>query len=247
MNKKNDITHDELVAGNISALGADAELRRKSLDWMVHSSRHGYSYNFSWMGRPIIQFPQDIAALQEIIWDMKPDVVIETGIAHGGSLVFSASMLTLLGGDGFVVGIDIDIRKHNREALEAHPMMPRIRLIEGSSIDAGVVAKVEALVEGCRNPLVILDSNHTHDHVLRELMLYSKFVKKGGRLIVFDTVVEDFPDGYFDERPWGKGDNPKTAVHEFLKHNDRFVIDKSMQDKLQITVAPDGYLKCVKD
>ena len=242
-------------AERIRAMGRDQALRDTAQAFTVASTRAGYSYNFSWMGRPIIQYPQDMMALQEIIWDMRPDVVVETGIAHGGSLIFSASMLELLGDDGddvggnerFVLGLDIDIRAHNRAAIEAHPMSRRIRMIQGSSIDEGIAAQVRAQLSGCANPLVVLDSNHTHAHVLRELQLYSPLVKKGGWLIVFDTVVENMPADFYPDRPWGLGDNPMTAVDAFLKDNDRFVIDADMDAKLSVSMAPRGYLRCVKD
>jgi cephalosporin hydroxylase len=199
------------------------------------------------MGRPIIQFPQDIVSMQEIIWQVKPQLIIETGIAHGGSLIFYASMLELLGNDGFVLGIDIDIRQHNRLAIEKHPMYKRIKMIEGSSTDQAVIAKVHEMAEGKAPIIVVLDSMHTHDHVFEELNAYSPLVTKGSYLVVFDTVIEDMPADFFPDRPWGRGNNPKTAVWEFLKRNDRFEIDKDIEAKLLITVAPDGYLKCIKD
>lgn len=238
-------------AERIRAMGRNQALKDSAQAFTVESTRAGYSYNFSWMGRPVIQYPQDMMALQEIIWDMRPDVVMETGIAHGGSLIFSASMLELLGGDGadtrFVLGVDIDIRQHNRSAIEAHPMSRRIRMLQGSSIDEGVAAQVRAELAGCTNPLVVLDSNHTHAHVLRELELYSPLVRKGGWLIVFDTVVENMPADFYPDRPWGLGDNPMTAVDAFLKDNDRFVIDADMDARLSVSMAPRGYLRCVKD
>ncbi|MCL0062410.1 cephalosporin hydroxylase family protein [Thermodesulfovibrionales bacterium] len=215
--------------------------------WFIESCRHKYSYNFTWLGRPIIQFPQDIIAMQEIIWQVKPNLIIETGIAHGGSLIFYASMLELLGGNGVVVGIDIDIRQHNRVEIEKHPMFKRITMIQGSSIDEEVVKQVYELAKGKKQILVTLDSNHTHSHVLRELQLYSPLVTKDSYLVVFDTIIEDMPEDFFPDRPWGKGNNPRTAVWEFLKTNDRFEIDKEIDNKLLITVAPDGYLKCVKE
>jgi cephalosporin hydroxylase len=231
----------------IEHLAEDQELLAMSLDWMVKSSRHRYTYNFSWLGRPIIQFPQDIVAMQEIIWEVKPDVIIETGIAHGGSLIFYASMLELQGNAGLVVGVDIDIRQHNREAIESHPMSPRIRLIQGPSTEHTVVEQVRGLVAEQERVMVILDSNHTHDHVLRELKLYSPLVTRGSYLIVFDTSVEDAPDELFAGRPWGKGNNPKTAVREFLATDNRFEVDRTIDAKLLITVAPEGYLRCVRD
>lgn len=231
----------------IRAMGADQTLKGSAHAFTVDSTRAGYSYNFNWMGRPIIQYPQDMVAMQEIIWDMRPDCVVETGIAHGGSLVLSASLLQLLGGDGFVVGVDIDIREHNRAAIEAHPMAPRIRMIQGSSIEEATAAKVRQAIAGRTNPLVVLDSNHTHEHVLAELRLYSPLVKKGGWLVVFDTVVEVMPEISYPDRPWGVGDNPMTAVDAFLKECDRFVIDEDMDARLCVSMAPRGYLRCVKD
>ena len=232
---------------SVADLGGSNEIRQKSLDWVTAVSRKNYCYNFSWLGRPIIQFPQDMLALQEIVWNIRPDVIVETGIAHGGSLIYSASLLEMLGTGGRVVGVDIDIREHNRREIERHPLYRRITMIEGSSIDEQIVAQVRNQVRPGEKCLVILDSNHTHEHVLRELELYSPLVAAGSYLIVFDTIVEDLPEDFFPDRPWGPGDNPKTAVHEFLKTNNRFEIDKDMDAKLQITVAPDGWLRCVKD
>lgn len=239
-------------ASEIAIQGADSALAKASRDWMDQANPKKYSYHFEWLGRPIIQYPQDMVALQEIIWKVQPDLIVETGIAHGGSLIFSASMLELnaaCGGpqDASVLGIDIDIRAHNREAIERHPLSRRISMIQGSAIDDTVAAKVREAAQGRKRILVILDSNHTHAHVAKELELYSPLVGKGSYLIVFDTVIEDMPADSFPDRPWGKGDNPKTAVWEFLKSNPRFRIDQSIQDKLLLTVAPDGYLECTAD
>ena len=234
------------VRANVDHMMADGDLHALARVWMRESARYKYTYNFSWMGRPIIQLPQDLLAMQEIIWRVKPDVIVETGIAHGGSLVYYASLLELVGGPGVVVGIDVDIRPHNRRELDAHPMAHRIRLIEGSSVDAGIVRAAAEHCRGRRSVLVVLDSNHTHAHVRRELDLYSPLVTQDSYLVVFDTLIEDLPDDLFAERPWGKGDNPKTAVHEFLKANDRFEIDRSLPGKLVFTTAPDGYLRCVR-
>nr|WP_246785402.1 cephalosporin hydroxylase family protein [Bradyrhizobium sp. cir1] len=215
---------------------------------MDRANRAKYSYHFEWMGRPIIQYPQDILAVQEIIWSVKPDLIIETGIAHGGSLIFSASMLELnaiSGGpkDAEVLGIDIDIRAHNRAAVEAHPMARRISMIEGSSVAPEVIAAVRAKAAGKRSVLVMLDSNHTHDHVIAELDAFAHLATVGSYCIVFDTVIEDMPADAFADRPWGRGNNAKTAVFEFLEQHPEFEIDKSIQNKLLVTVAPDGYLK----
>lgn len=230
----------------IRKIRSDKSLKRQTIEWFVSSSKYEYSYHFTWLGRPIIQYPQDIIAMQEIIWRVRPDLIIETGIAHGGSLIFYASMLELLGGDGQVLGIDIDIREHNRVEIEKHPMFKRITMIEGSSIDKDVAREVHTFAKHKKKVLVALDSMHTHDHVLKELEIYSPLVTKGSYLVVFDTIIEDMPDDFFPDRPWGKGNNPKTAVWEFLKTTDRFNIDKEMENKLLITVAPDGYLKCVR-
>jgi len=238
---------EERNAELIERMSADEELKQVTSDWLVRSSRYEYSYHFKWLGRPIIQFPQDIVAVQEIIWNVRPQLIIETGVARGGSIVFSASMLELIGGDGRVLGIDVDIRAHNRNAIEQHPMFRRISLIEGSSLDEKIVEQVFALAKDKRPVLVMLDSNHTHEHVLRELELYSPLVTRGGYLIVFDTVVEEMPDDFYPDRPWGRGNNPRTAVDEFLKHNDRFERDREIEDKLLITTARGGYLRCVKE
>lgn len=229
----------------------NGQLLKATKDFTFESITSGYSYNFSWLGRPIIQYSQDMIALQEIIWEVKPDLIIETGIAHGGSLIFSASMLTLLEvcgeiENGQVLGIDIDIRAHNKEAIDAHPMSKKITMFQGSSIDDEMIKKVHAFAKRGKKILVCLDSNHTHEHVLAELKAYAHLASIGSYCCVFDTVIEDMPEGSFPDRPWDKNDNPKTAVWEYLKQNDDFVIDKSIENKILITVAPDGYLKRVK-
>lgn len=235
---------------NIEKL-SDAKYQELGQDFIIKTAEAQYSYNFSWLGRPIIQFPQDIMALQEIIWKVKPDLIIETGIAHGGSLIFSASMLVLLEycgaiENGQVLGIDIDIREHNKNAIQEHPLSNKITMLEGSSIDAQMIVKVKEFAKNAGKILVCLDSNHTHEHVLAELNAYAELVSVGSYCCVFDTGIEDMPEDSFPHRPWGKGNNPKTAVWEFLKANDKFVIDKEIESKLLITVAPDGYLKRVK-
>ncbi|SVD50765.1 uncharacterized protein METZ01_LOCUS403619, partial [marine metagenome] len=208
---------------------------------------HNYTYNFTWLGRPVIQFPQDLAALQEIIWDTRPNLIIETGIAHGGSLIFHASILQLLGNDGHVLGIDIDIREHNRAEIESHPMFERIELIQGSSTDDAIAAQAAEAAATAERVMVVLDSNHTQAHVLRELELYAPLVTKGCYLVVCDTLIEDMPAGSFPDRPWDKGDNPRTAVDTFLQTTARFEVDTAIDAKLQISVAPGGYLKCVAE
>ena len=242
----------------IASLGANKQVASATRDWFNLANAEKYSYHFDWLGRPIIQYPQDIVAMQELIWQIRPDLIIETGIAHGGSLIFSASMLALLdvceaveSGVVFdpaqtrrkVIGIDIEIRPHNRKAIENHPMSHRIEMIEGSSVDPDIVSLVKEKAKGYERILVYLDSNHTHDHVLAELEAYAPLVSPGSYCVVFDTIIEDMPEGSFPDRPWDKGNNPKTAVWEYLKAHPEFEIDKSIQHKLLITVAPDGYLK----
>ena len=235
----------------------DARLKSLAHDWVFHSMQQKYLYNFDWLGRPIIQYPEDMVAIQELIWKVKPTLVIETGIAHGGSLILSASMLAMLdyceaveAGTTLdprksrrrVVGIDIDIRSHNRSAIEAHPLAGLISMVEGSSVDQKVVDEVYQLAAGHETVMVFMDSNHTHEHVIGELNAYAHLVTKGSYCVVFDTFVEDMPPKYFPDRPWDKGDSPKTAVREYLKSHSEFEIDKSIDNKLLISVAPDGYL-----
>ncbi len=241
----------EDCAKEIEQQSHNKNMQSVSQQWIQDAQSLKYSYHFEWLGRPIIQYPQDIIAMQELIWSIQPDLIIETGIAHGGSLIFSASMLELnaaCGGpqDAEVLGLDIDIRQHNREAIEAHPMFKRISMIEGSSIDPEIIEQVKAKAANKKKILVCLDSNHTHDHVLAELEAYAPLVSVGSYCVVFDTIIEDLPDDMFSDRPWGKGNNPKTAVWDYLKTHPEFEIDKSIQHKLLITVAPDGYLKRVQ-
>lgn len=235
----------EECKNRVEAQGKNKALLDISSKFTAETIRAGYSYNFTWMGRPIIQYPQDMIAMQEIIWKIKPDLIIETGIAHGGSIIYYASILELIG-KGEVLGIDIDIRDHNRAEIEKHPMSKRITMLEGSAISGDIIEQVKPFAAGKETVMVCLDSNHTHDHVLNELKLYSPFVTTGSYLVAFDTIVEDLPADLYGDRPWSIGDNPKTAVHEFLKSNDNFVIDKEIDNKLLVSVAPDGYLKRIK-
>jgi len=227
-------------------MASDATVKENAGKFFDSTVRFRYSYNFTWLGTPIIQYPQDVMALQEIVWRVRPRTIVETGIAHGGSTVLFASLLELLGEDGRVVAVDVDIRSHNREAIAAHPLAGRIEMIEGSSIDGSVVDDVRARVRS--GPvMVVLDSNHTRAHLLAELRAYSPPVTRGSYVVVMDTVVEYMDADALSDRPWGPGDNPLTAVREFLASTDRFVVDDEMEDKLLITVAPSGYLRCVKD
>ena len=249
------------VTENIAGLARDRDLQALSRIWVREVSPHKWAYNFSWLGRPAIQFPNDAWAMQELIWTVRPDLIIETGIAHGGSLMFSASMLALLDmteaidagvminprqSSRKVLGIDIDIRAHNRAAIEAHPMSSRIQMIQGSSIAPEVIQQVKHIADNYARILVCLDSNHTHDHVLAELEAYAPLVGVGSYCVVFDTLIEDMPDGLFQDRPWSQGNNPKTAVWQYLSAHPEFECDQTIPDKLLITVAPDGYLKRIR-
>jgi cephalosporin hydroxylase len=249
------------VRERIAANGHAAELREASEAFLRVSIEQRYSYNFAWLGRPIIQYPQDMVAMQELIWRVRPDLIIETGIAHGGSLILSASMLAMLDYcDAIesrqlldpaqprrrVVGIDIDIRAHNREAIEAHPLANRIDMIQGSSIAAEVLEQVRRHTEGCKTVLVCLDSNHTHDHVLAELEAYAPLVTPGSYCVAFDTVIEDLPASSYADRPWDVGNNPKTAVRAFLEQHPEFEVDWDIDHQLLVSVAPEGYLKRVR-
>jgi cephalosporin hydroxylase len=231
----------------ILEMSKDDELKKKSIDWMIHADKYKYTYNFSWMGRPIIKFPNDIVATQQIVWDVKPDLIIETGIAHGGSLILSASLMEMMGGNGKVLGIDIDIREHNRKEIESHPMFKRIQMVEGSSTSPEVIEQVKNIAAKSTCVMVFLDSLHSHDHVLRELELYSPLVSLGSYLVLPDTFIEYFPKNYYSHnRPWDVGNNPMTAMLEFLARNKNFEIDKELCNKLMITEAFDGYLRRVK-
>ena len=246
------------VARNIAGLKQDKDVQALSRIWLREITRHKYAYNFSWLGRPLIQFPQDMAALQELVWKTRPDLIVEAGIAHGGSLIMSASLLAMLdycdaveagtvldprATHRRVLGIDIDIRSHNRAAIEAHPLAHRIDMIEGSSVAPETVARVRGIAARYQRVLVLLDSNHTHDHVLAELEAYAPLVSKDSYCVVYDTLIEDLPAGMYPDRPWDVGNNPKTAVREFLSRNHDFEVDGDIEAKLLITVAPSGYLR----
>jgi cephalosporin hydroxylase len=245
------MSFDEEVTDRIAANGSNSELQGHARQFMLSSVKAKYSYNFSWLGRPIIQYPQDMVAMQELIWRVQPDLIIETGIAHGGSLIFSAAMLELnaaCGGnpDGRVIGIDVDIRAHNRTAIEAHPLFRRITMIQGSSTAPEVVGKVQEIARSYRTVLVCLDSNHTHAHVLAELEAYAPLCSVGSYCVVFDTIVEDMPKEYSGDRPWSPGDSPKSAAREYLRSHPEFEVDRRLDNQLLVSVTPGGYLKRIR-
>ena len=239
------------VRERIESNATDERLKERAWGFLLPSIPARYSYNFSWLGRPIIQYPQDIVAMQEIIWSVQPDLIVETGIAHGGSLIFSASMLELnaaCGGpaDAQVLGVDIDIRRHNRDAIERHPMFKRITMIEGSSVAADVIAQVADRAAARQRVLVCLDSNHTHDHVLAELEAYAPLTSVGSYCVVYDTLIEEMPADMFPDRSWGPGNSPKSALDEYLRIHPEFVNDDLVDAKLLISAARGGYLRRIR-
>ena len=249
------------IAERVAAMRDNDALVRSAANFLKESVGAKYSYNFHWMNRPIIQYPQDIVAMQELIWLVQPDLIIETGIAHGGSLTFSASMLALLDlceaieGDyildlsnpkRMVVGVDIDIRAHNRVAIENHPMARRVQMIEGSSVDKNTIDAVHRIASDYSRIMVCLDSNHTHAHVLEELNHYAMLTSVGSYCVVFDTLVEDMPADAYPNRPWGVGNSPKSALEGFLGTTDSFEVDNDITDRLLISVAHGGFLKRVR-
>jgi len=240
--------------------------------FMLESTDPKYSYNFNWLGRPIIQYPQDMVAMQELIWQIKPDLIIETGIAHGGSLIMSASMLAMLdyceavalgeplnikASNRMVLGLDIDIREHNKKAIESHPLAHKIKMIQGSSIANEIAEKVYEFSKPYKKILICLDSNHTHDHVLNELRLYAPLVSQNSYCVVFDTIIEYLPDGMYPNRTWGPGNNPRSAIDEYFKELSEgnifavdggklnFEIDQAIDNKILISVARNGFLRRV--
>ncbi|MDB9878091.1 cephalosporin hydroxylase family protein [Amylibacter sp.] len=249
------------VEDRVASYAHEIEMRKAAEDFMLSSTKPKYCYNFTWQTRPIIQYPQDMIAMQEIIWEVKPDLIIEMGIAHGGSLIYNASILAMLDmteaieekrridpnlSNRKILAVDIDIREHNKVEIEKHPMSSRIEMIQGSSISPEIIKKVKDYAENFERILVCLDSNHTHDHVLAELEAYAPLVTKGSYCVVFDTIIENLPDEIYPDRPWGPGNNPKSALENYLKDNTEFEIDKNIFQKLLISVCPDGFLKKVK-
>jgi cephalosporin hydroxylase len=239
--------HDPYDAHGIARMRDDGDLRAATRTFMGKTFEHGYYRNFTWLGRPIIQYPADVLALQELIWEYRPTLVVETGVAHGGALILYASILELIGGAGDVIGVEVELRPHNRAALAAHPLSKRIHVIEGSSVEPGVVDQVRERARRHERIMVVLDSHHTHEHVLAELRAYAPLVRRGGPLVVFGTSVAELDPSIDLRREWNQSRNPRTALDAFMKETDRFEVDRELNDKLMITDAPDGYLRCIRD
>ena len=248
--QKKDLKFEKRNKRFVDSMSKDPIVKKLSDKWLIACHKYEYSYHFTWLGLPIIQYPQDIIAIQEIIWKVKPDLVIETGIARGGSLLLSASILELIG-HGTVLGIDVDIREFNKKNTKKSHLIKRISMIQGSSTDKKVVNQVKKFAKGKKRILIFLDSDHSFEHVLTELKSYSSLIKKGSYIVVFDTAIENFSKNWLKKhginRPWNKTNNPKMAVKEFLKINKRFKIDTHIEKKLLVTVAQKGFLKCVKN
>jgi cephalosporin hydroxylase len=231
---------------NAQAQSADKNLADVAHEFIVRSDKYGYGYQWTWLGLPIIQMPQDILLTQEIIWECKPDVIIETGVAWGGSVVLYASILQLIG-KGNVVAVDVNLMDHVTAQIMGYSFSNRINLYKGSSVDPSIVSRIKSHIEPGQSVMVLLDSSHTHEHVLAELKLYAPLITKGQFLIVSDTVVDDIPPQGHRPRPWGPGNNPKTALVSYLKSTDRFVVDGYLNSKLMLTYSPGGYCRCVED
>ena len=238
---------ERLLRESAAAMAADENLRRDALDVLLRADRYRWIHQTIWMGEPVLNLPQDMFAIQEMIFKTRPKYVVELGVAWGGGLLFYATLLDVLGGEK-VIGVDIFIPDDLRQRLVSHSRLSqRICLIDGSSIEQATLRQVQSLLGNSREVMVILDSLHTHEHVLQELRLYSPLVGKGHYLICGDTLLEDIPVQEHRPRPWGPGNNPKTALDQFLKENDRFEVDRSLDDKLLFTCNPGGYLRCCKD
>ncbi|MGM4912694.1 cephalosporin hydroxylase family protein [Rhizobium sp. 768_B6_N1_8] len=230
------------------ALGKDEEAFQHSLNTLVALDKYDYAYLWSWMGVPIIQMPADVIATQEVIWNTKPDVIIETGVARGGSMIFMASLLKVIG-KGKVIGVDIDIRAHNRDSIEKHPLSPLITLIEGPSTTAETLARVKAEIPAGASVMVVLDSDHSRDHVLDELRCYGPLVTEGQYIVVADTLLGYGKDTALTpnrrSKIWHPGDEPYTALNMYLEETDRFETDEALNGKLVLSSSPGGYLKCI--
>lgn len=217
--------------------------------WLRCGWDNKYVYSFSWLGRPIIQLPEDMFRIQEVIYQVKPDVIIETGVAHGGSLIFYASLFAARG-KGRVIGVDIEIRPHNRKAVENHELFKYITLVEGSSIEPKIVATIKSLVKPEEKVLVVLDSNHTKQHVLAELNAYSDLVSIGSYLVATDGIMGNLVGAPRSKADWS-WNNPKAAVEEFLREKPHFILEEPTfpfnegNITERVTYWPNAFLKRV--
>lgn len=228
----------------LDSLGENDSLKSQGLDFVNSSNHKKYAYVWNWLGLPVIQMPEDLIKVQEIIFETKPDFVIETGVAWGGSLLFYSSILNSIG-HGDVIGIDITIPEHNRANIMRSIGSERINLIEGSSVSEDIVNKIESIVPKGSKVLLILDSHHTHEHVLAELELWSPLVTSGNYIVVCDTIVEYIEAPADRVRDWGKGNNPATAVNQFLSKNSRFSLDNEYNLKSFTSFHPGGFLQAI--
>ncbi len=237
----------ELQKRSAEEMAADTKLKEDSLDLFFRADQHRWIHQATWFGEPVLNLPQDMFALQEIIFQTRPEFIIEIGVAWGGSLLFYSTLLEVLGG-GEIIGVDIFIPDDLKQRLQSHgKLSERIHLINASSIEEETVERVKAITGGSKKTMILLDSNHTHEHVYRELQLYSPLVEKGYYLVCGDTIVEDIPVQEHRDRPWGPGNNPKTALNAFMEESDRFERDADMENKLLFSCNPGGYLRCIKD
>ena len=243
------ISKDEFIDINLKAADAmskDQNLQNDAKNVLIKADEHRWIHQGSWLGEPLLNLPQDMVALQDIIWRTKPDFIIEVGVAWGGGILFEAMLLDYIDGKK-VIGLDIFIPSDLRKRIMNHKKLSdRIELVEGDSTSEETIRKVKTILNGSKKVLVILDSYHTHDHVMNELKTFSQFVGKGHYLICGDTIVEHVPIQKHRPRPWGPGNNPGTAVRQFLVENDSFEIDEDLEKKLLLTCHPGGYLKAVK-
>ncbi len=227
---------------NIKKAYDNPELHKSALDFITKSDQHNYAYNWTWLDMPIIQMPEDIMLVQEIIWETKPDIIIETGIAWGGSVVLYASILELIG-KGQVLAIDKVLPQHNIDAIMKYNFSSRIKLFEGSSIDESIVNAIRDIIKPTDKVMVLLDSNHTHAHVYEELKIWESFVTSGQYLVISDTIVEEIPEQTHRSRSWGHGDNPMTALNQFLSENNKFTRENDYNHKAICSFTRNGYLK----
>jgi len=238
---------ERLRMDSVLSMSRDRKLLKQARNVLIEADHYYWIHQANWFGEPTLKLPQDMLALQEIIFQTRPKFIIELGVAWGGSLLFYATLMKVLGGQR-VIGVDIYMPDDLRQRLaDVTEVSDKILLIEGSSIERDTLDRIHEEVNHCLETMVILDSNHTHDHVISELRLYNSLVGKGSYMVCEDTIIESIPEQKHRPRPWGPGNNPKTAVLEFLRENDRFVIDESIDRKLLLTCMPGGFLKCIKD